>query len=48
MEITDNLKASIDRKLISCGLFLDFLVTVNTKENAIREKWQFSSFFILP
>ena len=24
MEITDNLKASIDRKLIYCGLFLDF------------------------
>ena len=24
MEITDNLKASVDSNLISCGLFLDF------------------------
>ena len=25
MEITDNLKASIDSNFISCGLFIDFL-----------------------
>ena len=30
MEITDNLKASIDRNVISCGFFLDFSKAFHT------------------
>ena len=30
MEITDNLKASIDRNFISCGFFLDFSKAFHT------------------
>ena len=35
MEITDNLKASIDSNLISCGLFLDFSKAFDTVNNQI-------------
>ena len=35
MEITDNLKASIDRNVISCGFFLDFSKTFHTINNQI-------------
>ena len=35
MEITDNLKASIDRNLISCGLFLDFSKAFDTVNHQI-------------
>ena len=33
MEITDNLKASIDRNVISCGFFLDFSKAFHTINN---------------
>ena len=35
MEITDNLKASIDNNLISCGLFLDFSKAFDTVNHQI-------------
>ena len=35
MEITDNLKASIDRNVISCGFFLDFSKAFHTINNQI-------------
>ena len=35
MEITDNLKASIDSNLISCGLFLDFSKAFDTVNHQI-------------
>ena len=35
MEITDNLKASIDSNLKSCGLFLDFSKAFDTVNNQI-------------
>ena len=35
MEIIDNLKASIDRNVISCGVFLDFSKAFHTINNQI-------------
>ena len=35
MEITDNLKASIDSNLVSCGLFLDFSKAFDTVNHQI-------------
>ena len=35
MEITDNLKASIDSILLSCGLFLDFSKAFDTVNHCI-------------
>ena len=35
MEITDNLKASIDSKLLSCSLFLDFSKAFDTVNHQI-------------
>ena len=34
MEITDNLKASIDSNLVSCGLFLDFSKAFDTNSKS--------------